>query len=127
MHAMSANHVPLLLEMPSVLIGARSHSHQNAAVAAPSDWGISEERAKQYETGIHAQFDIDLTIGREVASTSVIGHDHVDVSQAIAALRDYLVARSTLSLSLNKPVTILSYLSSQSPRAAASPQANRPS
>ena len=38
-----------------------------------------------------AQFSIDLTIVREVASTSVIGHDHVDVSFAIAALNDYLV------------------------------------
>ena len=33
MHMLSADSLPLLLEMPSVLIGARSHSHQNAAVA----------------------------------------------------------------------------------------------
>jgi hypothetical protein len=29
-----------------------------------------------------------LTIVREVASTSLIGHDHVDVRHAIVALRD---------------------------------------
>ena len=33
MHMLSAASLPLLLEILSVLIGARSHSHQNAAVA----------------------------------------------------------------------------------------------
>ena len=46
-----------------------------------------------------AQFGIDLTIVREVASTSLIGHDHVDVRCAIAALRDDLVcALDTLAV-----------------------------
>ena len=36
MHMLSANSLPLRLEMPSVPIGARSHSHQNAAVVDTS-------------------------------------------------------------------------------------------
>ena len=32
MHMLSADSLPLLLEMPKVLIGARCHCHQNAAV-----------------------------------------------------------------------------------------------
>src|SRR3990172_8209413 len=36
MHVLCANSLPLLLEMPRVLIGTRSHSHQNAAVVDAS-------------------------------------------------------------------------------------------
>src|SRR3989304_2828744 len=160
MHMLSANSPPLLLEMPSVLSGARSHSHQNAAVADASfilfgtlfrDAPIAKHsnKANRHPSGASsrqchrprprenqaqagkrhdthrdegrdygancsphgpahfatlfyfaAQINIDLTIVREVASTSVIGHDHADVRCAIAALRDYLVrALDTLAVS----------------------------
>ena len=47
-----------------------------------------------------AQFSIDLTIVREVASSSVIGHDYVDIRCAVAALSNGLVcALDTLAVS----------------------------
>ncbi len=160
MHVLCADSLPLLLEMPGVLIGARTYSHQNAAVSdagfilfgtlfrdapiakrsnnanrqASGACGRQCHRYRPRENNAQAgkrnnthrnegrdegancsphgpahfatlfyfsaQFNIDLTIVREVASTRVIGHDHVDVRGAITALRDYLVrALDTLAVS----------------------------